>query len=44
MCINEICVWSGSWGGVGGWVSEFWTNRIVYLVILTISMSNIVCL
>ena len=29
--------------GVGGWVSEFWTSGIVYMLILTISMS-IVCL
>ena len=25
--------------GVGGWVSEFWTSDIVYMLILTISMS-----
>ena len=30
-------------GGVGRWVSEFWTSGIVYMLILTISMST-VCL
>ena len=35
----------GGWvsGGVGGWASEFWTSDIVYMLILTISMST-VCL
>ena len=42
-------MWGGcvSWGGsgvcMGGWVSEFETNGIVYLLIHTISMS-MVCL
>ena len=26
-----VCFW-----GVGGWVSEFWTSGIVYMLILTI--------
>ena len=30
-------------GSVGGWVSEFWTSGIVYILIFTISM-NTVCL
>ena len=30
-------------GDVGGWVSEFWTSGVVYMLILTISMST-VCL
>ena len=34
-----VCVF----GGVGGWMSEFWTSDIVYMLILTISMSA-VCL
>ena len=33
----------GVFGGVGGWVSEFWTSGTVYMLKLTISMS-IVCL
>ena len=53
-CVNEICmevtgfgdvcvgVGMGVWG-VGGWLSVFWTNVIVYMLILTICMS-IVCL
>ena len=37
MCVLGWC------GGVCGWVGEFWTSDIVYMVILTISMST-VCL
>ena len=39
------CVWVGVGmkRGVGGWVSEFWTSGIVYMLILTINMST-VCL
>ena len=35
MCVwgVRVCVW------VGGWVSEFETNGIVYMLIHTISMS-----
>ena len=54
-CVNEVCMavtWCGEgcvgvgvcvFGGVGGWMSEFWTSDIVYMLILTISMSA-VCL
>ena len=35
---GRVCVW-----GVDGWVSEFLTSGIVYILILRISMS-IVCL
>ena len=37
----EIGVCLGVW--VGGWVSEFWTSGIIYVLILTVSMST-VCL
>ena len=43
-CESGCIEWGvGVLGGVGGWVSEFWTSGIVYMLILTISM-NIVCL
>ena len=38
-CVGGGCVL----GCVGGWMSGFWTSGIVYMLILTISMS-IVCL
>ena len=28
-------------GGEGGWVSEFWASGIVYMLILTISISTV---
>ena len=42
MC-GGVCWGECVFGGVGGWVSEFWTRGIVYMLILTISMST-VCL
>ena len=53
VCVNEVCMevtgcGDGCIGGRGGcvfqvWISEFWTNDIVYMLILTESM-RIVCL
>ena len=40
-----VC-WDGDgcvFGGVGRWVSAFWTSGMIYMLILTISMST-VCL
>ena len=38
-----VCWGGGGWvfGSVGGWMSEFWTSDIVYMLILTISMSKV---
>ena len=40
---GDVCVGMEWWvfGGVGGWVSEFWTSGIVCMLILTISMSMV---
>ena len=40
---RSLGVGMGCVGGVGGWVSEFWTSGIVYMLICTLSMST-VCL
>ena len=38
MCVGVgVCL--GVW--VGGWVFEFWASGIVYMLILTISMSTV---
>ena len=36
-CGVDVVGWSGCvLGGVGGWVSEFWTSGLVYMLILTV--------
>ena len=41
---RSLCVGMGvlGWGWGCGWVSEFWTSGIVYMLILTIRMSRVI--